>query len=140
VSYERNFRGKRMRAAMDRAGLTSGQVAYRMGVSDGTVRCWTTGRRGISPDDLARFAEIVNYPVEYFFREDSRLPEDFSFRQEVQKLSRQVTELAKKVSEEHATYTAGDEGALEYLRQKHALTEEDMEAIRRIIEKRETRR
>lgn len=37
MSNERNFRGKRMREAMDQAGLTSGQVAYRMGVSDGAV-------------------------------------------------------------------------------------------------------
>jgi len=127
-----------MREAMDMAGLTSGQVAYRMGVSDGTVRCWTTGRRGISPDDLARFAQIVGYPAEYFLREESRLPQDFSIRQEVERLSQRVAELAEKVSEERAGYMAGDEEVLEHLRRSHSLTDEDMEAIKRIIEKRET--
>jgi transcriptional regulator with XRE-family HTH domain len=128
-----------MREAMDRAGLTSGQVAYRMGVSDGTVRCWTTGRRGIGPDDLSRFAGIVGYPVEYFLREESCLPEDFSIRQEVERLSLRVAELAEKVSEERSGYMAGDDEALGHLRRAHSLTDEDMEAIRRIIEKRENR-
>lgn len=117
---------------MDRAGLTSGQVAYRMGVSDGTVRGWTTGRRGIAPEDLVRFAEIVSYPVEYFLHPEYQLPEDFSLRHEVHKLSQQVTKLAEKVAEEHAPYMS-DEEALEQLRKAHNLSDETVEEIRRII-------
>lgn len=134
MSHQHNFRGKRMREAMDKLGLSSGQVAYRMGVSDGTVRGWTTGRRGMGPEELVKFAEIVGYPVEYFLYPESQLPEDFSLRHEVRRLSQQVTKLAEKVAEEHAPY-ATDEEALEHLREAHNLTDEDVEEIRRIIRK-----
>ena len=135
MSHQHNFRGKRMREAMDQSGLTSGQVAYRMGVSDGTVRGWTTGRRGIGPEELVKFAEIVGYPVEYFLYPESQLPEDFSLRHEVRRLSEQVTELAERVAEERSTYIATDEKALEHLREAHDLSDEDVEEIRRIIRK-----
>ena len=130
---EHNFRGKRMREAMDRAGLTSGQVAYLMNVSDGTVRGWTTGRRGIGPDELAGFARVVGYPVEYFLYPDYQLPRDFSLHFEVKKLSEEVAKLAERVAEETGTYTATDE-ALTHLRKAHHLDDEAIDAIRRIIE------
>lgn len=133
MSHERNFRGKRMREAMDQAGLTSGQVAYRMGVSDGTVRGWTTGRRGIGLEELVGFAGIVGYPVEYFIYPEYQLPKDFSLRHEVEKLAEEVAKLVGKVSEEPCVYlTTAD--VLEHLRKTHHLDDETVEAIRRIIE------
>jgi len=120
---------------MDRVGLTSGQVAYRLGVSDGTVRGWTTGRRGIGADDLARFADLVAYPVEYFLRQEYRLSEDFSLRYEVHKLSTQMSYLIEKIAEEPAKYIASDDQALSYLRDTHRLSSEDIESICKIIKK-----
>lgn len=122
-----------MREAMDEVGLTSGQVAYRMGVSDGTVRGWTTGRRGIGPEELVKFAGIIGYPIEYFLYPECQLPEDFSLRGEVRRLTQEVTRLAEKVAEEHGVYIASDEQALEHLREAHNLTDEALDAIRRII-------
>ena len=106
-----------------------------MGVSDGTVRGWTTGRRGMGPEELVKFAEIVGYPVEYFLYPESQLPEDFSLRHEVSRLSEQVIRLAERVAEERGGYIVTDEQALEHLREAHNLTDEDVEEIRRIIRK-----
>lgn len=122
-----------MREAMDKAGLTSGQVAYRMGVSDGTVRGWTTGRRGIGPDELALFASIVGYPVEYFMYPEHRLPADFSLCHEVQKLAEEVARLVERVGEERGAYIVSDEAVLEHLREVHNLSDEAVEEIRRLI-------
>lgn len=135
MKNEQNFRGKRMREAMNRTGMTSGQVGYRMGVSDGAVRCWTSGRRGVGTDEIARFAEIVGYPVEYFLYRESRLPSDFALRHEVEKLAEQVSRLADKVAEEKAQYSvATDDHALDQLRKAYNLGDEAVESIRKIIE------
>ena len=120
-----------MREAMDRARLTSGQVAYRMSVSDGTVRCWTSGRRRIGTDDLARFAGIVGHPVEYFLKPDYQLPDDLDLRLELARLVEQVARLAERIEERSRTRT--DDHALAYLREAHGLTESDLAAIQRII-------
>lgn len=82
-----NWRGRRMREAMEARGLTSGQIAQRMDVTDGAVRAWTTGHRQISVDDLERFAFIVRYPVEYFIREEYRLPKDFDLHERLKELT-----------------------------------------------------
>lgn len=120
---------------MDEAGLTSGQVAYRMGVSDGAVRGWTTGRRGITTEDIAKFADIVGYPVGYFLYEDYELSPDFSLGQEVKRLSEQVEKLLEKVPH-HLT----EEQCLEYLRESLHLDNESMNAIRRILRDAKTKR
>ena len=133
MSNERNFRGKRMREAMNHAGLTSGQVAYRMGVSDGAVRGWTTGRRGIGLEELVKFAGIVGYPVEYFLYPEYQLPRDFSLRHEVGKLAEEVAKLADRIAEEPGVYLTTTD-ALEHIRKAHHLNGETVEAIRRIIE------
>lgn len=120
---------------MDRACLTSGQLAYRMGVSDGTVRGWTTGRRGIRPDQLAQFASIVGYPVEYFMCPEYRLPGEFSLCYQVKELAEGVAGLVEKIGEEGGAYIRTDDEALDYLREAHHLQENHVEAIRQIIEK-----
>lgn len=135
MSHEHNFRGKRMREAMDKAGLTSGQVAYRMGVSDGTVRGWTTGRRGIGPDELAAFAGIVGYPVDYFMYQECQLPGDFSLRYEVKRLAEEVAKLVERIDKEGGAYITTDDEAIDYLQRVHHLPEKDVKVIRRIIEK-----
>jgi len=135
MSDERNFRGKRMREAMNRVGLTSGQVAYRMKVSDGAVRCWTTGRHGIGTDDLVTFAEVVGHPVEYFFSQDYRLPDDFSLRCELLKLNERVEQLTEKVGNEPGFRIASDEEAISYLRRTHNLSDEAVASIRQVIER-----
>ena len=130
---EHNFRGKRMREAMDRTGLTSGQVAYRMKVSDGAVRCWTTGRHGIGTDDLLKFAEIVEHPIEYFLSPDYRLPDDFSLRCELRKLNERVEMLTEKVGNEPGFRIASDEEAIAYLRRSHNLSDEAVARLRQLI-------
>ena len=135
MSNEPNFRGRRMREAMDRAGFTSGQVAYRMNVSDGAVRCWTTGRHGVGTDDLVRFAEVVGHPVEYFLSPGYRLPDDFSLRCELRKLNERVEQLTEKVGNEPGFRIANDEEAIAYLRTTHNLSDEGVACIRQVIER-----
>lgn len=93
------------------------------------VVSYVSGRRGITPDDLAKFAEIVGYPVDYFLYLDYQLPRDFSLRQEVRRLSEQVTRLLEKVPEGRT-----DVQVLEYLRESLGLGDEAMQAIRQIIQ------
>lgn len=133
MRHESNFRGERMREAMDAAGLSSGQVAYRLNVSDGAVRGWTTGRRRIGIDDLMRFAVVVGYPVGYFVDPDFRLPSDFSLRIEVAKLTEQVVRLNEQIGHEPGSTVTSDEEALSYLKSSHNLSEEAVEAIRAIF-------
>lgn len=81
-----------------------------------------------------RFSEIVGYPLEYFLYQEYKLPDDFSLRHEVRRLAQEVTRLAYKVAEEHGEYFATDEQALEHLRRAHDLSDETVEAIRRLID------
>jgi|GEM_PF-3293525 len=138
MSNEDNFRGKRMRAAMERAGLTSGQVAYRMNVSDGAVRCWTTGRHAISTDDLVRFAAVVDHPVEYFVSQSYRLPDDFSLRCELRKFNERVEQLSEKIGNQPGFRIASDEEAIAYLCRTHNLSDETVACIRELIERAES--
>lgn len=134
MSNRQNFRAARMKEAMDRAGMSSGQVAIRMNVSGGAVRGWTTGRRGIGPDELVQFAEVVNYPVDYFLSLDSKLPDDFSLRYELRKLNELVEHLTEKVGSEPGFRISSDEEAIAYLRKKHNLSSEAVARIRQVIE------
>jgi transcriptional regulator with XRE-family HTH domain len=92
-----NFTGQRMRQAMDERGLTSGEIAKVMHVSDGAVRGWTTGRRKIGLDDLSSFATIVGYPIEYFIKADYVLHEGFAVHDQLQKLARDIDDLSKRI-------------------------------------------
>jgi transcriptional regulator with XRE-family HTH domain len=60
--------GQLMGQAMQEAGLKSGEVARRMGLSDqSTIDRWVRGERVPLATYLARFAEVVGKPMEYFF-------------------------------------------------------------------------
>ena len=127
-----------MREAMDRLGLTAGQVAYRMGVSSAAVRGWTSGRRGLDPDGLLRFARIVEYPLEYFLDPEygqPASPSDFALVQELKKLTEQVQKLVEKVGSQPGYWIKTDEQAIGYLRDAHGLGPEAVAAIHRIIGK-----
>ena len=130
----RNFRAMRMKEAMERAGLSSGQVAYRMNVTGAAVRGWVTGRRGIGPDELTKFAEVVDHPVTYFLSPGSRLPDDFSLRYGLRKLNELVETMTEKIGNEPGFRVAGDEEAIDYLRRAHNLSDEAVARIRQIIE------
>jgi len=61
------------------------------------------------PDDFARFAAIVNYPVNYFLYPDFQLSKDFAIHQEVKKLASQMEIPIEMVRQLHT-----DEQRLEY--------------------------
>ncbi len=80
---KREWRGKRMKKALDVSGYTSEQIAMKLGVTGGAVRGWTTGRHSITIDNLENFARITHYPLAYFLQEEYELPVDFSSRREM---------------------------------------------------------
>ncbi|MCL4551976.1 MAG: hypothetical protein M1305_00245, partial [Candidatus Marsarchaeota archaeon] len=107
----------------------------RMNVSGGAVRGWATGRRGIGPDELVKFAAVVKHPVEYFLSPDYKLPDDFSLRHELWRLGELVQQLTEKVGREPGFRISSDEEAIDYLRRTHNLDSEAVARIRQIVER-----
>lgn len=52
MALKDNWLGKRIKFAMKSAGLSSAQLAYKIGVKDGSVRGWTTGQHGIAQNHV----------------------------------------------------------------------------------------
>lgn len=56
--------------ARESRGLTQGELARRMGVSQGKVSKYESGILSISQEDLKDFSKVLDYPVDFFFQQD----------------------------------------------------------------------
>lgn len=75
---ERQALGERLRETARAAGLTSDQIAERLGVQGGSVRGWWVGRNEPSVRRLKQYADLVGVSAGYlmFGQEEERdLPE-----------------------------------------------------------------
>lgn len=52
-----------LKAARINANLTQMQVAKKLNVTQGTIRCWETGKHSIKADNLNRLCSLYNIPV-----------------------------------------------------------------------------
>ena len=65
TASEKKAVGRRLREAAQRAGLTSDQLAERLGYSGGGVRGWWIGKTSPPLDVLQRYAEIVGVSLPF---------------------------------------------------------------------------
>jgi transcriptional regulator with XRE-family HTH domain len=63
--------GERIRRARHEADLKQGDVAARLGVSQGVISNVETGVSTIDAPDLPRWAEALNKPIMYFYMDDT---------------------------------------------------------------------
>lgn len=57
--------GDKLRELRETFDFTQGQVAYKLGISVGTLSHWELGRRKPSYDDIAKLAEFFNVTSDY---------------------------------------------------------------------------
>ncbi|MCG5486771.1 MAG: XRE family transcriptional regulator [Sinorhizobium meliloti] len=96
------FNGKRLGLARKRQRLTAKELAERASVSPVTITRLETGQNQADSATLSRLAEVLGYPVTFFFKEDPALlsPEIVSFRS--------LSSMTAK--ERNAALAAGDNG------------------------------
>ena len=128
MTQDQNWRGKRMREAMDIVGLSSGQVAVRMGVTGGAVRGWTTGRRKIGLEEIERFATVVGLPVEFFMRPDAKLSHSPSSLPNLHKSAGSHFFMAE-VPQDEESVDRVRERITKYLIEKKGMSNEEVEQI-----------
>ena len=58
--------GRRVASARKRAGVTQEELAHRLGVDRTAVAKIEAGRRRVSAPELARLADALGYPMEWF--------------------------------------------------------------------------
>lgn len=68
--------GERIRRARHDANLKQGDLASRLGVSQGVISNVETGVSTIDVPDLPRWAEALNKPIMYFYIDDTMNMED----------------------------------------------------------------
>lgn len=127
MTQDHNWRGRRMREAMDIVGLSSGQVAVRMGVTGGAVRGWTTGRRKIGLEEMEKFAMVVGLPVEYFMKPEASLPHGTT-PSELQKAAGRHFFMAE-VPQDEETADRVRERITRYLIEKKGMSNEEVDRI-----------
>lgn len=114
------FNGKRLSQARKRRRLTAKELAEKTGKSPVTITRLETGQNQADSDTLAKLAEVLDYPVEFFFKEDPAL------------LSAQIVSFRSLSSmtakERNATLSAGDYGVelYEWLERNYNLPELDL--------------
>lgn len=65
----------RLRAAREQAGLSQGQVAKLIGLQRPSISELEAGRRKVSAEEVARFAEIYHVSVSWLMKEESEVPD-----------------------------------------------------------------
>lgn len=65
--------GQRLKESAKEAGLSLGEAAKAVGVSETTVYRWWSGERAPDDEVLAKYAAAVGKPAEYFFMADERV-------------------------------------------------------------------
>lgn len=71
----RSVYSERFREAARKAGLTSEEIARRMGVVGGTVRQWWCGQNEPGMASLQKYAAITGFPIGWFYGEEGKLSE-----------------------------------------------------------------
>ena len=64
--------GERIRRARHDVGLKQGELADRLGLSQGVISNVETGVSTIDAPDLPRWAEALNRPIMYFYQDDTQ--------------------------------------------------------------------
>ncbi|NYD84176.1 helix-turn-helix domain-containing protein [Brucella intermedia] len=114
------FNGKRLSQARKRQRLTAKELAERTGKSPVTITRLETGQNQADADTLSKLADVLGYPVEFFFKEDPALlsSEVVSFRS--------LSSMTAK--ERNAALSAGDCGVelYEWLERNYNLPRLDL--------------
>lgn len=100
------FNGKRLSLARKRQKLTAKELAEKAGVSPVTITRLETGQNQADSGTLEKLAEVLGYPMQFFFKEDPALlsAEIVSFRS--------LSSMTAK--ERNAALSAGDNGVEVY--------------------------
>ena len=59
-----------IRDKLERAGISQQQLADRVGVSEGTVSYWCSGKKGPSADKLPSIASALGCDINSLYREE----------------------------------------------------------------------
>src|SRR5258708_33121599 len=59
--------GKKIAEGRQARGLNQGELAKELGKTKQSVSAWETGTTQIPLGELARVAEILNFPIQFFF-------------------------------------------------------------------------
>lgn len=70
-----NF-GQKIRYVREKAGLTTDELAKKLNVSQSYISHVENNRRLLGRDRIIALAKAVNTPVEFFLRDDIKLPEE----------------------------------------------------------------
>lgn len=133
MRHAQNWRGLRLREALDAAGMNAEDMGKRMHVTGAAVRNWCLGRREIGVDELEQFASITGYPVEYFIRPEYRLPADFDVHKRMERIAEQISELSGELADRAVRPEQVDIS----FRKQHDLSEDDWKQIMDIIRRAE---
>jgi transcriptional regulator with XRE-family HTH domain len=68
--------GERIRKARRDANLTQGDLADKLGVSQGVISNVETGISTIDAPDLPRWADALNKPIMYFYLDEAIAPRE----------------------------------------------------------------
>lgn len=114
------FNGKRLSLARKRQRLTAKELAEKTGISPVTITRLETGQNQADAATLSKLAEVLDYPIEFFFKEDTAnlSPQLVSFRS--------LSSMTAK--ERNAALSAGDYGVeiYEWLDQSYNLPKLDL--------------
>ncbi len=68
--------GERIRKARRDANLTQGELADKLGISQGVISNVETGVSTIDAPDLPVWAEVLNKPIMYFYVDEDLNPQE----------------------------------------------------------------
>jgi transcriptional regulator with XRE-family HTH domain len=82
----------RLKAARERAGLTQGQVAKKLGLHRPSVSEIEAGRRGVSAEEIAAMAKLYNVGADWLIDAEDSDP----VRDRLELAARELSKLKKK--------------------------------------------
>lgn len=76
--------GEKVRLVREKAGLTTEELARRLEVSQSYISHVENNRRLLGRDRIVALARTLDIPVEFFLRDDVRMPDELKISSRVQ--------------------------------------------------------